>query len=73
MKNFASALKNADALTAKEMKNVKGGGNCGFMYSHASELAGHVICELDESQYDAYIRDDEYGDWCCDSCGEIGC
>ncbi len=71
MKNFATAIKSTDALSSKEMKNVKGGGNCGFQFIDDSGRIGRTICGLDESQQPDY--EDLSGTWCCNNCGDIGC
>ena len=71
MKNFASAVKGTDTLSAREMKNVKGGGNCGFMFTGANGKPDRIICDLEESDYPDYIG--RGGTWCCKDCDEIGC
>ena len=71
MKNFTSAVKSTDTLSAREMKNVKGGGNCGFQFVGASGQGGRIVCDLEESDYSQY--ENISGRWCCKNCDEIGC
>lgn len=73
MNKFTQAAGSAVALSAKEMKNVKGGGNCGFQPTDSQgRAAGPMECGLDESDYSSMMNMYGNGDWCCSNCSGSG-
>ncbi len=65
--NF-SELKNSSFVLSKEnMKQVKGGGTCGYKTS-----TGTIECGVSKDEALHMVTDQEgniHGNWCCDSCG----
>ena len=70
--NF-SDFKNSSSLLSKEqMKNVKGGGTCGYRVEVYDEVSNESWIEVGcgVSQSSAMGLAGHYGgNWCCDNCG----
>lgn len=59
--NFNDFKNSKNVLSNEQMKNVKGGGTCGFKTS-----TGTIGCGYTKTEALFMVQDG--GNWCCDSC-----
>lgn len=63
--NFNDLKNGGNVLSATQMKNVKGGGTCGYRVV----INGKEYIDCNKSKKHATDRANESGgNWCCDSC-----
>ena len=73
MNKFTQAINSALALSAVEMKNVRGGGNCGFQPTDPQgKPVGVVECGLDDGDFNTMLSLYGHGKWCCTNCTNQG-
>ena len=70
--NFSNFKNSSSLLSKEQMKNVKGGGTCGYFYWGTDEVSTDQFpvsdCGVSKSQAMG-LAGANGGWWCCDSCG----
>jgi natural product precursor len=59
--NFSDFKNSKSLLTQEQMRNIKGGGSCGFKTSTGTVGCGYTKTE-------ALFMVESGGNWCCESC-----